>query len=683
MKVKSKQPVRDFSSQITEILDSSYFQFSTIKPSEWNELHRSMDSSLSRYEGKFSYDVTPYTREIVDCLSPDHPGHTFFVMKGAQIGFSTGVIEAGIGWIISQSPGNILFLTGHADLSEEAVTKIDQMIDSCGIRHLIKPSVMRAKAMKTGDTNTKKEFPGGSLVSGSAGNHKLLRQRSVRYGFIDDFEAAKGNSKESGSTRKMIDQRFAAYGDKRKVFYISTPELDATSNIKPGYLLGDQRRYHVPCPCCSAYIILEWSVPIIGTEGKELGGITWKTDNRGRVIKGSVGYICQHCGNFFTDARKQEMNLAGVWYPTAEAVEEGIFSYHLSSLYAPPGMFNWEHYVNDYIKACPEGHKKNVSLYKAFVNLVLGDTYVEEGDAPQANELQKNIRNYKVGTVPEKISMNDGNGQILLLTCACDLNGTEHDARLDYEVLGWSISGATYSIMHGSIGTFVPRENEKRIKEDRERWTYEPHKPNSVWPELKKILETEYRTDSDRVMKILFSGVDCGHYTNHAYNFIDYCTDNNLAVVGVKGKDIDKFIRFGIDLPKFRHARERTNLYLVEVNELKDDLAALINLRWDYGMDEVQPPGFMNFPTPSEGKYLFTNYFSHFEAEHRINEQKDGEAMAARWVKKNSTVQNHFWDVRVYNMVLRDIFLAVIGKHLTGKEKDFTWSDFVNIALGR
>jgi phage terminase large subunit GpA-like protein len=308
----------------------------------------------------------------------------------------------------------------------------------------------------------------------------------------------------------MIEQRFAAYYDKMKLYYISTPELKQLSNIEPVYLLGDQRKYHIPCPCCGDYIDLRWSCPVEG-DSNEMAGIYWKTDSVGRLITDSVGYICQKCGGFFKDNNKYELNLAGEWRPTAIPSEEGFYSYHLSSLYAPPGMYDWKHYVNDWLKAHPEGQERKEDLYKAFVNLVLGQTYEEKGEAPKANELQKNIRNYEIGLIPEKVSIADGNGPIVMITCACDLNGTEHDARLDYEIVAWSESQSSYSIKHGSIGTFVPREGEKRIKEDRARWTYEYYATNSVWPELTKMLSDVYLTDTGRKMKIFFTGVDCGH----------------------------------------------------------------------------------------------------------------------------------------------------------------------------
>ena len=257
-----------------EILESLNIRFSDIKPSEWVEKNRVMTSAETSMPGPFSYKHTPYCIEIINALAADHPARIVAIIKGAQLGLTKGVIEPGIGWIIAESPGTTMLLTGHSDLSDEAMTNIDLLIDSCGIRHLIKPSVQRARNTKTGDTNNKKEFAGGSLVSGSAGNHKLLRQRSIRYGFIDDFDAAKNKSKESGSTRKMIEKRFAAYDDKMKLFYISTPET-RPSNIEEVYLLGDQRKWHVPCPCCAELIVLEWSVEIENSKEMAELPINW------------------------------------------------------------------------------------------------------------------------------------------------------------------------------------------------------------------------------------------------------------------------------------------------------------------------------------------------------------------------------------------------------------------------
>lgn len=679
--------VETYTNQFIEILDVSKFLLTELKPSDWAELNRVMGTDETSVPGPFNYDYTPYLKEVVDCLSHNHPARIIAVMKGGQIGFSTGVIESGIGWIIAQNPGNILFLSGHQELSEEAMNgKIDKMIDSCGLRHLIKPSVLRKRNQRTGDTARSKEFPGGSLVAGSASNHKLLRQRSVRYGFIDDFDGAKKSSEQSGNTRTLIQQRFAAYYDKMKLFYISTPELKENSNIEPVFLLGDQRRYFIPCPCCGEYIPLFWDVPM-DRNPEDKGGITWELDQNNKLISGSVKYKCQKCGDQFDDSSKAQLLSQGYWQATTEASEEGYYSYHISCLYAPPGMYDWEYYVRQYLEANPPGEKRKEDLHKTFVNVCLGDTYSQEGEELEAKLLQKNIRNYDINVIPEKLSLSDGNGRIVILTCACDLNGVVDDARLDYEIVAWSETGASYSIRHGSIGTFKPRQGANKDREDREHWSYNPAMPLSVWPELERILGEIYMTDTPnptpedrfnvgRKMMIAITGVDTGHYTEFAYNFIDNSRHN---VVGVRGDKESKDRRYDADTASFKPAKERAMLYMIDVNFVKNQLASTMKLKWDQTLGQPQPPNFMNFPLPSQGLYLYTDFFEHYESEHKVQVEDKNGGISYRWVKKSSNSQNHFFDVRVYNIALKDIITDVVTKEF--KIKKGTWSDFCGIIL--
>jgi len=669
--------VNALAKNLEKLFDSGLHQLGTLKPSEWAESKRIMTSDVSPFPGKYSYSKTPYLREIVDCLSEDHPAHTIACMKGAQVGYSTGVIENGIGFIIDQSPGNILFLTGHGDLAEEAMNgKIDQMIDSCGLRPLIRPNVLRKRNQRTGDTSKSKEFPGGSLIADSANNHKILRQRSIRYGFIDDFEAAKMSSKESGSTTELIEQRFAAYAASMKLFYISTPELKLTSNIEPVFLKGDQRRYNVHCPCCHEPIPLYWNIEI--NDGADKAGITWQVDSEGRLVAGSVGYICQLCAGYFQDSHKTEMLANGMWVPTAKPIDEGYYSYHLSSLYAPAGMFDWNYYVKRYMEACPVGQEVHYSKYKSFVNLVLGETYEDKGTQMKAKSLMLNQRNYEIGLVPEKLSIADGNGNIILLTMASDMNGKEDDARLDWEIVAWSENGASYSVDQGSIGTFIPREGAMRNKQDRVRYNYFKGTENSVWTELTEIASKVYMTDTGRKMKILMTGLDTGHYTTYGYDYVD---NANINVVALKGKDVNKYVRIGADVPSFRPAKERNKLYLVEVNHLKDYLSECMALKYDHRFDAKQPSGFMNFPNPSAGKYSYLNYFSHYEAETRVvSADRNGDGTTVRWMKKNSTVQNHFMDCRIYNISVRDIVVYLVCSQF--KIRNPSWADYAKLAMG-
>ena len=430
------------------ILNSYNFKISEIMPSDYAEKNRMMTSDVSAWLGPFSYDRTPYYREIINCLSPEHPARVVGLMKGAQNGATSNLIENGICWIISEQPGPILFMCGDKDLTKEVIEKrLEQAIDSCGIRHLIRANTVKKTNRRTGDTSLSKEFAGGWLIGEGVNNANKIRNRSIMYGFIDDMDAAEMSDKKEGSFRSLIEMRFASYAFKMKLVYSSTPTIKGQSNIENVFLLGDQRYYYMPCPVCGELINYIWY------EKETKAGVHFELEN-GKLIEKSVGYVCQKCGGFFKENKKPDMLADGIWVPTKEPSEPGYYSYHLSSLYAPVGMYNWTHYVRKFLDCYPNGltEKTNVSALKTFVNLTLGQTYEERGKSIKINQLATNTRNYKIGSVPCALSESDGNGKIIMLTCSCDLNGFVDDARLDYEVLAHSETGSTYSIDAGSIG---------------------------------------------------------------------------------------------------------------------------------------------------------------------------------------------------------------------------------------
>lgn len=657
--------------QISEIISGGLVQLSTAKPSEWVESRVVMRKPP--FPGKFRYDRTPYTREIIDCFAPDHPCRWLAFMKGAQIGASAGIVMPVIAWIIANDPANIVYTVGAPDLVDKAAVKLDDIIDAASIRDLIKPQSLKKRNYSTGDKNTKKDFSGGDVSIFTTNNARMWRDMSLKYGLIDDCDEIK-DSKEAGSIVKLIEQRFSTFESSMKMGWISTPLLEQTSTIKVMYLKGDQRKYLVPCPHCHEHIELVWSIPI---DEKLTAGIFYDLDNIGNVIKDSVGYICQKCGGFFKDNRKQKQLQDGYWNPTATPQREGFYSYHLSCLYAAVGMYDWYHYAVNYNEANPQNQPRKEKLHQTFVNTVLGLTYEMEGESPKATAIQKNVRPYEIGIVPEKMSIADGNGRIALVTCAADMNGKEDDARLDYTVVAWSEKGTPYIVTHGSIGTFIPKEHATDKRIDREHWTYHMNSERSVWAEFDKIIGGTFMGDNGYSYGVGITGIDVGYKDHLAFAYMDW-TNNN--VVAVRGDKEEQYISESKDTPYFRLGKARKNYYLLSVGFIKDDLAEYMQLRWNPKTDTTQPKNFLNFPTPSGGKFLYDNYFSHWESEHRtLINKKDGNT-EFRWVKKASNSQNHQWDCMIYNMALREIEIMLMGR--TYKlERLFTWHDYCQVVL--
>lgn len=664
-----------FEAQLKSLLEDSIPQISDIMPSEWTEQNMVMQKP---FPGPFRYSLTPYTREIIDCLSASVAVDTIVVMKGAQIGFSNGVIYPGIGWIIANSPGNTFLSVGAPELITPAMDKVETMINATGLTDYIKPQNQRKKNNKTGDTNKKKDFAQGFLIVGSANNHKNIRQLDLQYKFLDDLAAIKAASKESGNTLKKLDGRSAAYADSKKTFLISTPELKLNSNIEEAYEKGDKRKFFIPCPCegCNEYITLEWSVESEKTPGK-MCGITWalKQDGSGQLDKSTVGYTCPKCDGFFNDKNKMEWLNRGKWIATAVAKKENYRSYHISALYAPIGMDGWDKYVNDWIEANPDGQPRNEDLWQVFVNECLGLPYEPPGIALKSTILSmNNTRKYEIGKIPEKLSIADGNGKIVLLTATADLGGlvaginsTFDDVRLDYEFRAWAESGSSYSFMHGSIGSFTPAHMGKK-DEARTLWSYDLSKQNNVWRVFEQLISQPFEVDgTGRKMNIGITGIDTGFAEHQAFSFIDR---TNHTVIGIKGDKEHKYIAYGDNSATWKESSARSKLYILKVGKLKDQLAQILGLKWDKNSTDPQPPGFVNFPLPQGEMYGLENYFMHFESEERKMDKNKNFI----WLKKTPTAQNHFWDAANYQLAVRDILMENVLKDL--KVPNGTWTDF-------
>ena len=84
---------------LRSVFEKMDFSDKSLLPSEFAEKYIKLDSSISSLkQGTFSYDLTPYAREIVDTASPYHPAKLIAVMKGAQIGISQSIIVPAIMW---------------------------------------------------------------------------------------------------------------------------------------------------------------------------------------------------------------------------------------------------------------------------------------------------------------------------------------------------------------------------------------------------------------------------------------------------------------------------------------------------------------------------------------------------------------------------------------------------------
>ena len=83
------------------------------------------------------------------------------------------------------------------------------------------------------------------------------------------------------------------------------------------------------------------------------------------------------------------------WRPTATAADPGTIGFHLSALYSPVGWLSWADIAQMWEAAQPTDEAK-----RSFKNSVLGETWVESGEAPDWQRLSERRETWKLGTVP-------------------------------------------------------------------------------------------------------------------------------------------------------------------------------------------------------------------------------------------------------------------------------------------
>lgn len=683
-----------FDQQISGLLDTIEIGHEELKPSDWIDRNRYVQKHISEHMyGQHDFSNVPYMRQIVDHLSPYDPVTHIVLMKGVRIGGTFALVHNGVPYIISERPTNIMLISANKTLAEKTIQGVDFGIDGCNIRHLIGKAT-QTKTNAKGDTMQEKFFNGGFKLFNFGGQSIAnMRQESAGYIAADEVDAIKEGNTKGGSFTKAMEDRARGYGETKKIAYLGSPLLEVSSLIYRLYLRGNQNVYHVPCPKCGEYIELVWNER---NENNTRYGVIFDVKN-GEVIKKSVRYRCGKCENEFTENKKLKKELLnnGIWIPSINRDNKHFVSYRINALYAPPSMDNWYDFAVYYQEAFPRGGVKIEKDYQTFINSILGQPYKPEGKTLKSTQLQKNRREYEIGECPFELSKKDNNGEIILITAQCDLNGYEDDGRLDYSIVAHSEKGATYSIDAGSVGTFIPKvEREALVKEginmpelqkNRIKYTYRHNVKNNIWDEFEQILYKKY---GKYERKISILGVDVGVYTDHGKEFVRKMNQKGMFAINVKGEKEENFVaQSKTEYGKTYTYGSDTDMYFLNVNIIKDRLAREIN-SGSYVDDEGelrQDEHFMNFPSrdPLEKKYTYRNFFKHYESEQKITKQTEGGEPKYIWEKKKSTTQNHFWDVDVYRIFNRILMIDIICsnnnpfkvRHYKNQKIDATWQN--------
>lgn len=581
--------------QINELTDEKL----TLNVSEVAEKKRSMPKGTP-FPGPWDNSKTPYLVEFMNDVSESSPIEVSVCMKGHQLGYTAG-IENCIIYIIDNAPGPILYTTASDSLGKEwSENRFDPMIEQAGMQNMIFSQTVKKGSKKTGDKTLLKEFPGGRIKIAGYGSTSAFRSSSYRYFFGDEIDEASADLKKQGNALELAEGRTSAYKAKRKLILFSTPvELDS-SNVYNAYLLGDQRKYFVPCPHCGFMQELEFK------------HLKYIQDKDGVLDIESVKYECQKCDDFFYNYHKAEMYSSGKceWRPTAKAKRANYRSRHMSCLYSPPGMITWSDTVQKYLDAVESGDPGKM---KAFETLYLGWPYQEKGEAPEIKKVIAHRSNYKSRTVP---------GDVLFITLGGDVQGD----RLELEICGHGRKYKTWSIDY-----VVILGDTKNVTD-----------PDGAWVKFRQMFMDGafvYENDKGKIGPSM-AFIDSNYRTNVV---VEFC-EGMPGLYPIIGQD-----KFSNVQQRFRiNYLPGSNLMSVRLatNYLKDLVYSSLRTEKDPGLDS--PPNYPAFPFDYDDKY-----FKQLNSEYKIGVRKGNKVEYQYFCPQGKP--NEALDCRCYNIGAREV----------------------------
>lgn len=622
-----------------------------ISPSEWAEQNRYLPPAVTPLPGLFSFDVTPFMREILDCLGVDSPIRELALMKGAQICATTAILENIIGYFIDHiKTSPLMMVTADADLAQLRMTSyITPMLQESGLIDSIR-SADETNKRKRGKTDKKLEWiGGGSLVPFGAQNANKFRSITAQVLLNDEVDGWPDTVGGDGDPVELIRARAKAYESTRKVLDLSTPLIKGQSKIQKLFERGDQRYYNVKCLECRVPQVLRWSRN--NTETGELTGIVWETDDKDRLVPGSVRYRCKECGHPHTENDKPRLfgPENAEWVPTADPVAPDIRSYHLSALYSPVGMQSWESCVRAWLEAwdVDKSRPRDMGKLQVFYNNILGEVFELRGEKLRLENVSAHRRSYRWGEIPNEFATEFSGGPIQLLICTVDV----HQDNLKVAVIGWCRDRRAYLI-------------------DYETFAGDPSQLDDpgTWGKLRPLIESkEWIADDAKRYGATLTLIDSGYMQDVVTRF---CAEYQQGVFPVKGRaTAPKSTR----TPEFSDFTTPNGViaYGVTVDLYKDRWSAALRRSWD-GMG-LQPNGHFNAPLDITDKQLKELTV---EVKREKIEKSTGKRIGVEW-HRPSGAANELWDLLIYSACGLDLLAWNLSKMA---ELEFTnWQAFWDV----
>lgn len=547
--------------------------------SQWADKFRRLSAGSSAEPGRWKTAKAPYQKEIMDAIT-DITIKKVVIMSAAQVGKTDAMVLNPIGYYVHYDPSPIMVIQPTIDMAEKfSKEKLSPMLRDTPVL----ADRINEKSRNSGNTIMQKIFPGGFITIAGANSPTGLRSHTIRILLADEIDAYPASAGKEGDPLLLASKRQTTFWNKKQVD-ISTPTVKGASRIEVEYENSSRGEWNTPCPCCGELQPLVWSNVVFDKEDLT-----------------EIRYACSKCGVISSEAEWKEHFIDGTF--VHEDPENPVRGFHLNTLAST--LTTWQEVVEKFIIANAEMKKGNVELMKVWTNTEMGQTWEEDGETIEDDELLKRREKYNC-EVPE---------EVLYLTAGVDTQ----DDRFEVEVVGWGPEYESWGIKYAAIYGDNSDIN------------------NQVWNDLDTFLQQTFEKPDGTKMKLSCVCIDSGgHRTNQVYKF---CKARfSRRVFAIKGSN-DSAAAY-IQKPS-KNNREGAYLFTLGVDTGKSLLMDRLKV-------EDEGPGFCHFPK-EEGKGYDEKYFKGLTSEKKVMRYKMGRPYFAWELKdKGEHKRNEALDCRNY-----------------------------------
>mgnify|MGYP000861116942 FL=1 len=519
--------------------------------SQWADRERWITSGTNA-PGQWNTALTPYLRDIMDDLSEHSPVRTVVFLKASGVGGT----EALFNWVayVMAHLGNrdMLAVCSTLELRDRSFNpRLSKLFrETPALTDL----VSRAARNASNRADVLEYGPTAKLIKAGANSPDSLSSDHIPYVVCDEVDRYPWDVGGEGDPMTLIANRQRSF-TRAKTFLLSTPTNADYSRIDQAYRESDRRRYHVPCPHCGEFHVLErqhlrWRLALDPFAA---------TAKKSQTVE-AAWFVCPHCGSEIHEGHKTAMLAAGRWVAERPHLKL-THGYQINGAYAPIGLgLSWKQIAQRWVSAQEDTTKK-----RAVINTDWGEVFREEGEGADDAALAARCEPYTRADLERA-------GVLRRVTAWVDVQKD----RLEFTVFGWGDGEEAWVVEHHILpgDTALP----------------------DTWEDLGAAL-AQARVD--------VAGVDAGYNTTLVLKFCEsraWCTPTK-GVTGTARPIIEDALR---RRQRLRRARRKGNpIEPIGVDQAKAILYARLK-------QEKAGPGYLHFPKNGS---IDSEYFAQLAAE--------------------------------------------------------------------